>query len=88
MFKASKRSFNLDNRLTSNNPAIIETLVLSSIIASFSASVVMHLGSKSLSPQQALAIFYQRPAYIVVQLAADFIHYITRSTRGTATIDP
>ena len=84
VFKASKRSFNLDKRLNSNNATIIEALVLSSIIASFSASVVMHLGSKHLSTPQALAISCQRVAYVVVQLAADFIHYITRSARGAA----
>jgi hypothetical protein len=84
IFKSSKRSFNLDKRLTSNHPNIIESLVLSSVIAGFSASVVMHLGSKHLSEQQALAISFQRVAHVVVQLAADFIAYITRSARGTA----
>ena len=84
VFKCSKRSFNLDKRLKSNNAMIIESLVISSIIASFSASVVMRLGSEHLSSQQALAISYQRVAHVVVQLAADFIRYITRSVRGAA----
>ena len=86
VFKSSKRScsFNLDKRMTSNNATIIESLVLSSLIASFSASVVMQLGSQHLSSQQALAISCQRVAHIVVQLATDFIRYIARSTRGAA----
>lgn len=84
VFKSSKRSFNLDKRLNSNNAEIIESLVLSSIIASFSASVVMHLGSTHLSVPQALAISCQRVAYVVVQLAGDFIDYIACSTRGAA----
>ncbi|MGH8602743.1 MAG: hypothetical protein ACREXR_08225, partial [Gammaproteobacteria bacterium] len=40
VFKASKRSFNLDKRLTSNNDNIIESLILSLIIASFASCVV------------------------------------------------
>jgi hypothetical protein len=36
----NQRSFYLDKRLTSNNEHIIESLVLPSIIASFSADVV------------------------------------------------
>ena len=44
----------------------------------------MHLGAKHLSEPQALAISFQRVAYVVVQLAADFIDYIARSVRGAA----
>lgn len=79
IFKASKRSFNLDKRLSSTNDNIIETLVLSSIVASFASSLVLHLGSKHLTEQQCSAISFQRLAQIVVQLAGDFIDYITLS---------
>lgn len=85
IFKASKRSFNLDKRLSSTNENIIETLVLSSIIASFASSLVLHLGSKHLTEQQCSAISFQRLAQIVVQLAGDFIDYITLSNPGFAS---
>ena len=85
IFKASKRSFNLDKRLTSNNPRIIESLMLSSIIAGFASGVVLELGAQHLSAPQALAISFQRAAQIVVQLANDFIHYITGSAQSLAT---
>lgn len=78
IFKASKRSFNLDKRLTSNNAHIIESLLLSSIVASFASGGVLQLGSKYLSSPQALAISFQRVAQVVVQLAIEFINYITR----------
>ena len=83
VFKSAKRSFNLDQRLTSNNENIIESLLLSVIIASFASSVVMRLGVCYLDAQQSLALSYQRAAHIVVQLASDFINYITHSTAGT-----
>lgn len=85
IFKASKRSFNLDKRLTSNNPHIIESLMLSSIIAGFASGVVLELGVQHLSAPQALAMSFQRAAQIVVQLASNFIDYITRSAKSLET---
>lgn len=85
IFKASKRSFNLDQRLTSNNPHIIESLMLSSILAGFASGVILELGAKHLSAPQALAMSCQRAAQIVVQLAADFIDYITGSAQSLTT---
>jgi hypothetical protein len=84
IFKVSKRSFNLDKRLSSTNDSIIETLLLSSIVASFASGLVLHLGSKHLTEQQSSAISFQRLAQIVVQLAGDFINYITLSNPGFA----
>jgi hypothetical protein len=81
IFKASKRSFNLDKRLTSTHATILESLVLSSIIASFAAHSIRHLGSTPLSSQQRLAISCQRTAQVVVPLAHDFIDPITRSSK-------
>lgn len=81
VFKASKRSFNLDRRLSSNNDNIIESLVLSSLIAGFAAQTVLQLGSQALSPPQRLAISVQRAAHVVVQLADDFIRYLTRPNK-------
>lgn len=78
VFKASKRSFNLDRRLTSNDTNMIEALVLSSLIAGFAAQTVLQLGAQRLSAAQRLAISFQRAAYVVVQLASDFIRYLTR----------
>ena len=80
IFKSSKRSFNLDQRcLTSNNHQIIQSLVLSSIIACFASQAVLSLGAKTLTEQQKLALSFQRAAHVVVQLAADFIAFLTRS---------
>lgn len=77
IFKASKRSFNLDKRLTSNNDNIIQSLVLSSIIAGFASQVVLRLGANMLTEQQTAAISFQRVAHVVVQLAINFIDYLT-----------
>jgi len=81
IFKSHKRSFNLDKRLTSNNELIIESLVLSTIIAGFACSAVLELGAKSLTAPQRLAMSFQRSAQIVVQLATEFIDYITQSAK-------
>ena len=85
VFKSSKRSFNLDKRLTSNNALIIESLILSSIIAGFACSAVLELGAKHLTAPQRLAMSFQRAAQVVVQLATEFIHYITQLAKGFAT---
>ena len=77
IFKGCKRSFNLDGRITSNNDNIIESLVLSSIIASCATQVVLNNGTKELTTQEQLAISYQRIKQVVVLLARDFISYLT-----------
>lgn len=84
IFKASKRSFNLDKRLTSNNDNIIESLMLSLIIASFASCVVLEIGAKQLAEKEQWAISVQRIAHVVVLVAREFIHYLTTSSRKAA----
>ena len=81
MFKGCKQSFNLDKRLlVSNNDNIIESLVLSSIIASFATHVVLNISIDELTKEEQLAVSYQRLAHVVVLLSRDFIRYLTRSS--------
>lgn len=82
IFKSSKRSLNLDQRPASNNNNIIESLVLTSMIAHFGAAVVMQLGAKTLTSAQALAMSLQRAAHVLVQLATDFIDFIVLPDRN------
>jgi len=77
IFKGSKRSFNLDDRVTSNNDNIIESLVLSSIIASFAMHVVLKIGVNHLRREELLSVSFQRLSHIVVLLAQDFIRFLT-----------
>ena len=77
IFKGCKRSLNLDEKVTSNNDNIIESLVLSTLIASFAIQSVFHEGAKKLTAQEKLSISFQRLSHIVVLLAQDFIHYLT-----------
>lgn len=79
VFKSNKRSLNLDQRLRSNNEQIIESLVLASIIANFASSAVLQFGANALEKKQALSLSFQRAAHAVVQMASDFIQYITRT---------
>jgi len=79
IFKGCKSSLNLDEKLTSNNANIIESLVLSSIIASFSMHLIFNLGIKGLTEKEKLAISFQRLAHVTVLLAKDFINFLTLS---------
>jgi len=79
IFKGCKRSLNLDDKMTSNNDNIIESLILSSIIASFAMHVVYSVSAKDLTNRQKLAISFQRLSHAVVLLAQDFIKYLTLS---------
>jgi len=77
IFKGCKRSLNVDEKVTSNNDNIIESRVLSTLIASFAIHSVFHECAKELSAQEKLSISFQRLSHIVVLLAQDFINYIT-----------
>ena len=79
IFKGCKRSLNVDEKMTSNNNNIIESLILSSIIASFAMHVVYSESAKDLTNRQKLAISFQRLSYVVILLAQDFIKYLTLS---------
>jgi len=77
IFKGCKRSLNLDEKMTSNNDNIIESLILSSIIASFAVHLVFKEGTKGLTKQEKLSISFQRLSHVVVLLAQDFIKFLT-----------
>jgi len=77
IFKGCKRSLNLDGKTTSNNNNIIESLILSSIIASFAMHLVYRESAKGLTSRQKLAVSFQRLNHVVVLLAQDFINYLT-----------
>jgi hypothetical protein len=77
IFKGCKRSLNVDGKVTSNNDNIIESLVLSTLIASFAIQSVFQESAKELTAQEKLSISFQRLSHIVVLLAQDFIHYLT-----------
>jgi len=77
IFKGSQRSFNLDDRVTSNNDNMIESLVLFSIIASFAMHVALKIGVNHLRREELLSISFQRLSHIVVLLAQDFIRFLT-----------
>jgi len=77
IFKGCKRSLNADEKITSNNDNIIESLALSSIIASFALHVVFKESVKELTEQEKLSISFQRLSHVVVLLAQDFISFLT-----------
>jgi len=52
IFKGCKRSLNVDEKVTSNNDNIIESLVLSTLIASFAIQSVFHEGAKELTDKK------------------------------------
>ncbi len=77
IFKGCKRSLNLDEKMTSNNSNIIESLILSSIIASVAMHIIYNESIKELTGRQKLAVSFQRLSHVVVLLALDFIKYLT-----------
>lgn len=76
IFKGCKRSLNLDGKLTSNNKNIIETLVLTTIVASLASVVILKIGRAELDHEQRLAISFQRVYMITALLAREFINYL------------
>lgn len=87
IFKGCKRSLNADEKITSNNDNIIESLALSSIIASFAMHVIFKEGVKGLTEQEKLSISFQRLSHVVVLLAQDFINHLTLSDHFTKLKD-
>ncbi len=69
IFKGCNRLFNLDDRVTSNNDNMIESLVLSSLITSFAMHIVLKIGAKNLRREERLSISFQRLSHIVVLFA-------------------
>ena len=81
IFKGSKRSFNLDEKLNSNNENIIESLVLTTIIASLASVVVLKIGKDELDNERQLAVSFQRVYMVTTLLARHFINYLVRPSR-------
>jgi hypothetical protein len=80
IFKGSKRSFNLDKRPKSNNQNIIESVILSSVVAALASHVVLHVGAKELSSKEKEAISFQRVCFVTAQIAKEFVHFLTRGS--------
>jgi len=78
IFKGSKRSFNLDKRPKSNNKNIIESVILSSVVASLASNVVLHVGAKDLTKEEKGAISFQRVCFVTAQISKEFVHFLTR----------
>jgi hypothetical protein len=81
IFKGCKRSLNLDQKQMSNNDNIIESLVLSTIVACLASHVVFNIGIKELSEEERMAISFQRIHFIAVLLAKDFINFLTNRSK-------
>ncbi len=79
-FKGAKRSFNLDGKIKSNNKNIIESLVLTTVIASMAAVVVLEIGRNVLSEERQAAVSFQRISMVTVLLARHFIDYLVSAS--------
>lgn len=82
IFKGCKRSLNLDEKLKSNNSNIIESLVLTTIIASLASSVVLNIGREELDVERKAAVSFQRVYMVTALLARHFIDFLVRSSRN------
>ncbi|MGK5090953.1 transposase [Deltaproteobacteria bacterium TL4] len=80
IFKGVKQSLNA-NRLTSNNPNIIESLLFASLAAQLISMVILRVGSTQLNGEQQLARSFQRISKIAVVLANDFVNFFLRLTK-------
>lgn len=75
IFKACKNSLNA-NAIPSANPNIIKTLLLASIAAHLSSQTIHDVALNALSPEESLAITFQRIAFVLVNLKDKFIDCI------------
>ena len=66
--------------MTSNNPDIIENLLLASLAGYLASSSISHIGQAQLTPEQKLAISFQRVAKITVLLAGDLVRFFLEHT--------
>jgi hypothetical protein len=80
IFKACKNSLNA-NELTSNDANIIESLLLSSLVAHLASHTILEVGGETLDHDQKLATSFQRIAQVTVQLADDFVKFLLNSSR-------
>ena len=61
--------------MTSNNPYIIQNLLLASLAGHLASSSILHIGQAQLKPEKKLAISFQRIAKIAALLAEDFVRF-------------
>jgi hypothetical protein len=66
--------------MTSNNPDIIENLLLASLAGHLASSSILHIGQAQLKQEQKFAISFQRIAKIAALLAGDFVHFFLEHT--------
>ena len=74
IFKSNKSSLNAE-RMTSNNPYIIQNLLLASLAGHLASSSILHIGQAQLKPEKKLAISFQRIAKIAALLAEDIVRF-------------
>ena len=79
IFKSNKSSLNADP-MTSNNPNIIENLLLASLAGHLASSSISSIGQAQLKREQKFAISFQRVAKIAVLLAEDFVGFFLEHT--------
>jgi hypothetical protein len=80
IFKACKRSLNA-NQIPSNEPAIIESLLLASIAAHLAAQTILGIAVEQLDEAQQRAVSFQRLAYVAVQLGSHFIAFLLHASQ-------
>ncbi len=80
IFKSCKNSLNA-NQITSNDQNIIESLLLASLAAHLTSSVVLRIGRTKLNKEQNDSTSFQRVAKVTVLLASDFIKYLLSSSQ-------
>jgi hypothetical protein len=81
IFKGCKRSFNLNEKPVSNNDNIIESLILTSIIASLASVVVLKIGRDELDEERQTAVSFQRVCMVTALLSRHFIDYLAKPSR-------
>lgn len=78
IFKSCKNSLN-SNQITSNEPNIIECLLLSSIVANLTTNAILNIGVAQLGEEKKQAVSFQRIAKLAVILANDFLYFLINS---------
>lgn len=80
IFKGCKNSLNA-NQITSNNKNIIESLLLSSLVAQLASNTIFNIGSKCLGQDQKLATSFQRILKVSVDLSSEFIRFLLNASK-------
>lgn len=80
IFKGCKNSLNA-NQITSNNKNIIESLLLSSLVAQLASNTIFNIGSECLGQDQKLATSFQRILKVSVDLSSEFIKFLLNASK-------